>query len=442
MCMIKHIDYLRNRLDTSIWFIPVSFCIAGFAFGLQMLWLERHITNLSTYTQSLAMPVESARQVLSVIAGSVISVGGVSFSVTMVALTLTSGQYGPKVLRHFLEDNNSKVSLGLFLGTYVYTLVVLTGYSETDKPHFTVLMALLLALFAVVGFISFIHSTATELQADEIVGRIGKRLQDSLVELASEGALRGRSCNVAAWRRTARGHRPKLIASDNQGYVQTIDYRGLVKWCVDHNCRMQVRVRAGDFIVQGICVFKIYGCQADVIDAAFDDLNRHILTGPIRTSVQDPEYPITQLNQLAARALSPGINDPGTAISCVDYFSLALAQIIDRDLPGSVFMDDEEEARLLLRFTGYEGIMKTVFAQLRQFAKSDVPVVVSLLDALCRLAQLTTRRERLQVLGLHGDLIREEIDDLALAAYDMHDIHQRHKRLQGLVQRLDHLHST
>jgi uncharacterized membrane protein len=435
--MIKQIDYLRNRLDTSIWFIPASLCIAGFAFGMLMLWLERHVTYLSTSVLTFSMPVESARQVLSVIAGSVISVGGVSFSVTMVALTLTSGQYGPRVLRHFLEDNNSKVSLGLFLGTYVYALVALTGYSETDKPNLTVLMALLLALFAVIGFIRFIHRTATDLQADEIVERIGKRLQDSLVDLASEDAQRGRSCDVTAWRRAARGHRPQLVASNNQGYVQAIDYSGLVKWCTEHDCRMQVRARAGDFLVKGVCVFKVYGCQADVIDASFVSLNKHVLTGPIRTSVQDPEYPITQLNQLAARALSPGINDPGTAISCVNSFSLALAHIIDRDLPGSVFMDDGKKTRLLLRCTGYDGIMKAVFAQLRQFARSEVSVVISLLDALCRLAQLTTRRRRLQVLGLHGDLILEEIDDLALAAYDLRDIHQRHKRLQVLVQRLD-----
>jgi uncharacterized membrane protein len=435
--MIKHFDYLRNRLNTSIWFIPVCISIANFALGLLMLWLERHITYLSASLQTFAMPVESARQVLSVIAGSVISVGGVSFSVTMVALTLTSGQYGPKVLRHFLEDNSSKVSLGLFLGTYVYALVVLTGYSETDKPHLTVFMALLLALFAVVGFIRFIHRTATDLQADEIVESIGQRLQVSLAGLVSEGARHGRSCDVAAWRRAARGQRPHVIASDRQGYVQAIDYRELVKWCVEHNCRMQVRARAGDFLVNGVCIFKVYGCPADAIEASFGSLNSHVITGPVRTSVQDPEYPITQLNQLAARALSPGINDPGTAISCVDSFSLALAYIVDRDLPGSVFMDDQGEPRLLLRFTSFDGIMKAVFAQLRQFAKSEISVVVSLLDALCRLAQLTTRHDRLQVLGLHGDLIREAVDDLALAAYDLRDISQRHKRLQILVRRLE-----
>ena len=435
--MVKYFDYLRNRLDASIWFIPVCISITSFVLGLLMLWLERHILYLSASLQTLAMPVESARQVLSVIAGSVISVGGVSFSVTMVALTLTSGQYGPKILRHFLEDNSSKASLGLFLGTYVYALVVLTGYSETDKPHLTVLIGLLLALLAVVAFIRFIHRTATELQADEIVENIGHRLQVSLAELASEGAQHGRSCDVAAWRRAARGHRPHLIASDRQGYVQTIDYRKLVKWCVEHNCRMQVRARAGDFLVKGICVFKVYGCPADTIKSASDHLNSHVITGPVRTSVQDPEYPITQLNQLAARALSPGINDPGTAISCVDSFSLALAYIVDRDLPGSVFMDDEEEPRLLLRFTSFDGIMKAVFAQLRQFAKSEVSVVISLLDALCRLAQLTTRHDRLQVLGLHGDLIRKDINNLGLAAYDLRDINQRYMRLQRHVQHLD-----
>ena len=198
---------------------------------------------------------------------------------------------------------------------------------------------------------------------------------------------------------------------------------------------MQVRVRAGDFLVSGICIFKVYGCPANSIEAAFDLLNSHVITGPVRTPVQDPEYPITQLNQLAARALSPGINDPGTAISCVDSFCLALAYIVDRDLPGSVFMDDKEEPRLLLRHTNFDGIMKAVFAQLRQLAKPEVSVIVSLLDALCRLAQLTTRRKRLQILGLHGDLIWEDIDGLALAAYDLRDISQRHKRLQRLVQR-------
>jgi len=114
------------------------------------------------------MPLDSARQILGVIAGSIIGVGGVALSVTMVALTLTSGQYGPKILRNFLEDGLGKVTLGLFLGTYVYTLIVLTGYAQARSPQFTVLVSLLLALFALFAFVGFIHRTATDLQAEKI----------------------------------------------------------------------------------------------------------------------------------------------------------------------------------------------------------------------------------------------------------------------------------
>jgi uncharacterized membrane protein len=433
--MLERFNYLRKRLSAGIWLIPITLCVASFLLGVLMLGLDRHMTTLFSGVRMFALPVDSARQVLSVIAGSVISVGGVSFSVTMVALTLTSGQYGPKVLRHFLEDNDSKVSLGLFLGAYVYSLVVLTGYIDTDRPHLTVLTGLLYALIAVIGFIRFIHRTATDLQADQIVERIGKRLENALAELGAQAGDENRSDDLIRWRRMARGHHPAVIAQSARGYVQSIDYVGLASWCKQHDCCMQIRIRAGDFVVDGICAFKVHGCQAEVLHDSVDELNQYIVTGPVRTSTQDPEYPITQLVQLAARALSPGINDPGTAISCVDAFSLALAQIIDRDMPGCVFVDDDAEARLLARSTGFEGILKAVYAPLRQFANADVAVSVCLFESLCRLAELTVREQRLAMLRLHGDLIWDGLEDQGFTDYDMRDIRQRYKRLQILTQR-------
>ena len=178
--MFRKARYVLKTIGASIWLIPLVFCVISLFLGLFMLWLDRQVIDQYAELQMFSMPVDSARQVLSVIAGSVISVAGVSFSVTMVALTLTSGQYGPKILRHFLEDNSSKTSLGLFLATFVYSLVVLTGFASTDKPHLTVIVALLLALLALAGFIRFIHRTATDLQGDEIVQRIGGDLQKTL----------------------------------------------------------------------------------------------------------------------------------------------------------------------------------------------------------------------------------------------------------------------
>lgn len=406
-----------------------------------MAYAERMLQRLAyriDIWESMAMPVDSARQVLSVIAGSVISVGGVAFSVTIVALTLASGQYGPKVLRHFLEDNDSKVSLGLFLAAYVYALVVLTGYAQTDRPHLSVMTALLLALLAVLGFVRFIHRIATELQADEIVQRIGARLRHSLEALTAIGQPSRRTSDTLGWRRRARAHKPHLVGHLAHGYIQTVDYAALLRWCVANDCCLQARLRAGDFVIEGNCAFKVFACNAAVVEDGIEKLNACIVTGPVRTSAQDPEYPVTQLNQLAARALSPGINDPGTAISCIDAFSLALARIVDRDLPGNVFLDHNGGARLLVRLTSFDGLLKAIFSPLRQFASQHVAVSISLLEALCRLAELTARPERLAALGVHGRLVNDGIDEQALEAEDLRDMRQRAKRLQILVSRLEH----
>lgn len=435
--MPLQLPYLRRRFVTSIWLIPTALCVLSLILGWVMLWTDRHQPGLLGNLQMFAMPVDSARQVLSVIAGSVISVGGVSFSVTMVALTLTSGQYGPKVIRHFLEDNDSKISLGLFLGTYVYALIVLTGYIESDRPHASVLVALLLALAAIIGFVRFIHRVAIDLQADEIVENIGRRLRSTLHSLASDEAGPTRVHDTLAWRRQARGQRVHIIGGSQQGYVQTVDYRGVSDWCATHDCCVSIQVRAGDFVIPGMCIMKVFGGNSRAIDHQLTQLDNLIVTGPVRTAAQDPEYPITQLNQLAARALSPGINDPGTAISCIDSFCLALAGILDRDLPGSVVLDEAGTARCLARRSDFAGLMKAVFTPLRQFARTEVSVTVALLEALSRLAALTTRRDRLDCLRRHGQLIVDGIDSDAISPYDLRDIRQRAKRLEILVTRFD-----
>lgn len=433
MLMAARLAYLRERLNTSIWLIPIGLCVISALLAVLMLWLD-HRLGAQGLALDLAMSLRSARDMLGMIAGSIIGVGGVAFSVTMVALTLTSGQYGPKILRNFLDDSFSKLTLGLFLGTYVYALIVLVSSSQVDNPRFTVLVALVLAFSSLLAFVHFIHRTATDLQADEIVHRIGGQLQRALQELVAGDDRERRSARTLAWRQRARAHRPFAIASSSHGYVQTIDYDALLRWCVRVDCALQVRVRAGDFIIEGVTLFKVFGGAPERLEGAVRELNASVVVGPIRTPVQDSEYAITQLNQLAARALSPGINDPGTAVTCVDWFSLALGQIVDRDIPGCVFLDRDQGARLLARMTDFPAVLKAVYAPLRRFARSDIIVTVSLLDSLCRLAQLTRRPDRLEVLALHGQLIRDAIDPNALPGFDAREIRQRHGKLRVLTR--------
>ena len=435
--MKNYLSALREKLQVSIWLIPLLLCLAGFALALLLLWIERNVPALDSALEFVSMSITSARQVLGVIATSVLSVGGVVFSVTMVALTLTSGQYGPKVLRQFLSDRLSKISLGLFLGTSIYCLVTLSGYGDTDQPDITVMVALVLTLLALAGFIGFIHTTATDLQADQIIQRIGGDLQRMLDQLVNEENLADRNDDVFAWRRVARGVRPAVVAARTDGYVQAIDYPALVLWSAALDCQLQVRVRAGDFLLAGTTLVKIYGGAPQVLAGKLDSLHKCFLTGPMRTPVQDPEYPITQLNQVAARALSPGINDPGTAITCVDWFSMALGRIADRDLPGKVFLDGEQGSRVLARYTDFDGILKAFYAPARQFSRGNIPVLVALVDSLYRLAQLTTRQKRLAAIAREGGLLYQEVERGDHLPDDLRDFRQRYRKLITVTGRLE-----
>ena len=428
---------LREELQVSIWLIPVVLCLGSLALATVLLWAEREFDLLGPGFQTFAIPVTSARQVLGVIAGSVMSVGGVVFSVTMVALTLTSGQYGPKVLRQFLSDNASKISLGMFMGTSLYCLVTLTAYKDTDQPSITIIAALLLTIAALAGFIRFIHRTAVDLQADKIIQHIGGELHQLLIALTSEDSLRDRCYGTRGWRQHARGFRPLLIAAENGGYIQTVDYPGLVKWCADHDCVAQLRVRAGDFILEGNCLIKLYGAQSVLQEQDLGQLRSVVRTGVMRTPVQDPEYPITQLNQLTARALSPGINDPGTAITAIDWFSLAVAQVVDRELPGKVFLDPDGVPRLLARFTDFRGIVKAFYAPSRQFAQGNIPVLIALLESLVRLADLTILEDRLAIIAQHGEHLMSAVEGDNYMGHDLTELRQSQARLRRLTRRLE-----
>jgi uncharacterized membrane protein len=299
------------------------------------------------------------------------------------------------------------------------------------------MVALLLTILALAGFIGFIHTTATDLQADQIIRRIGGELRRLLAQLVTAEALAGRNDDLLAWRRTARGTRAAVVAAKASGYLQTIDYPGLVRWSVEHECRLQVRVRAGDFLLDGATLVKVHADDPQALLGQLDSLYRCFLTGPMRTPVQDPEYPITQLNQVAARALSPGINDPGTAITCVDWFSLALGQIADHDLPGKVLLDSKQGPRVLARYTDFNGILKAFYAPARQCSRSNIPVLIALVDSLYRVAQLTTRRSRLAALARQGGLLYEEIRRGDYLENDLVDFRQRYARLMTVTGRMD-----
>ncbi len=426
-----------DSIETSLWPIPLLLCTASIVLAQFALGWERELSLSSTEFAVIMVPLSAARDILALIAGSVLSIGGVVFSISMVAFSLASGQYGPKILRKFLSDSGSKLSLGLFIGTSLYCLAILSRYADSDQPSITVWIALLLTVAALVSFIQFIHSIGIDLQADRILERIGGDFRTAMAELATNGADCVCNNDVLAWRRRVRGAQSACIASTATGYVQAVDYQGVLGWCREHRCAAVLRIRAGDFLLPGSSLLTLYGERKDYQAEQVEKLRDSIITGPLRTPVQDPEYPITQLNQLAARALSPGINDPGTAITCIDWFSMGAAILIDGDLPGKVLLDGDQQPVILTRGVDFGGILKAFYAPARQFSAGNIPVQIALLESLIRLAELTVRAERLEALAVHGRQLFESAEEQGCSDYDLRGLRQRYGRLKRLTGQAD-----
>jgi uncharacterized membrane protein len=428
---------LRRYLDwarTSIWLIPTALCLIALVLAGLFLHLDRICEGCQTGLLSLDLDAVAARQLLGVLVTSVLSVGGVSFSVTMVALTLTSGQYGPKVLRHFLADTRSKVSLGLFFGTAVYSLAVSISLGVGDKPRLSLVVALVLGLLALIEFIGFIHRTAADLQADQLIQRLGSALRQDMRRLRSAEENGSRTQGSLAWRRAARNLERQPIWALEEGYVQTTDYASLAQVLRRNSAVAALRVRPGDFVVKGSELMGLWrGPKSDVATLR-EELLQCISMGPIRTPIQDPEFPITQIQQIAARALSTGINDPGTAITCIDWLTLALAEIVDSPLPDRQVLDAQGNARLLTRPLDFPQLMRLVYAPLRQFTASDLQVTGCLLDSLNRLASRTRRFDRLTLLREEGLRLWDQVSAEKHADYDTAPIRYR---LQQMRRRTD-----
>ncbi len=213
------------------------------------------------------------------------------------------------------------------------------------------------------------------------------------------------------------------------GYLQRVDYSGLADWCERYDCVARVEVRPGDFLLDASGLCRVSGCDMDVLAAQLDEIRGCFLVGPIRTPVQDVAYPISQLNQVAARALSPGINDPGTAITCIDWFYAGLAHIIDRDLPGDVVRDGSGAERLLVRSYNFPEVLDSVYGPLRRMSHGSIPVARRLLDSLQHLAELTRREQRLAAIRAQGDLIWETWTGDKMADVDRQSLRRRYLRL-------------
>jgi uncharacterized membrane protein len=397
--------YLRG----TFWFVPSTMALGSAALAFVMVWLDELATGAFIDGLSWVYPggPDGAREVLSTIAGSMITVAGVSFSITIVALTLASQQFGPRLLRNFLRDMGNQVVLGTFVSTFLYCLLVLRtvrGHDGTEfVPHLAVTTGVVLATCSLGVLIYFIHHVSTSIQATRIIATVARDLDRAIDALCPDGpdsevtvTMQSDRSRVSPFSGDA-----SVVHAASAGYVQAIDYERLVRMARERHRVVRVEATPGAFVREGshlVTVDRSLAGTGDEVEA----FRRAFVIGPERTDTQDITFFIDQLVELAVRALSPGINDPETARSCIDRLEHAVCRIAGRRLPPAVRFDEEGQARVISPVLTIETIAASAFDEIGRYGRSSVSVTCRLLiavEAVGRSARDETNRRALAELA-------------------------------------------
>ncbi|MDR3533032.1 MAG: DUF2254 domain-containing protein [Rhodopila sp.] len=404
--------------------------------GAVLSSVEEAVPTASAWVPATLFPshedAQVAQVILSVIATSIMTVVSIVFAILLMTLTLASMQFSPRILISFVRDRGTQWTLGIFLGTFSYCLAALPAARSTPHPFapvLTVLGAMLLALVSVGWLLFFIHHISHAISVNHIVDRIARETEeviDTLMPHPQPSHYRPPAALPAP-------EEPEFpILNEVSGYIRFIDTNQLLAFARMHHLRVRVTRRVGHFVPAGVPLLmisrrsRVDRHHAVALTGAFD-------IGPMRTLQQDVEFGVIQIVDIALRAISPAVNDPSTAISCIDQLTRILIRWVDRLPPESLLYSPPHVLRVVLPWIDLEGLLNTAIEQIRAYATADAAVSLRLLRLLHDVAvtvdsevlrrHIVERGARI-VAGCRGRL---PADDLAR-------LEQRQAALEGLCR--------
>jgi len=387
----------------SFWFVPLLILAVSIALAVALIEVDFTGSRqwLARWPRLFGAGAAGARGMLSTIAGSMMSVVGITFSMTLLTLTLASSQYTSRILRNFMRDRVTQVVLGVFAGIFTYSLIVLRtirgGDADEFIPSLAVTFGFLLAISGISVLIFFIHHIASSIQASNIIAsvaaetmatidrlfpdRIGQESADDDEEQAALPLPEG------SW---------QAVAVKESGYIQSVDNAMLLRLAREHKTIVRMERGIGEFVVADtpLASLALAHPPARELVAALQmayRIDRH------RTVEQDSAFGIRQIVDMALRALSPGINDTTTAVMCVDYLTAILARLACRPIPA-LRRYEKGELRIISIGPTFASLVAESFNQIRDSAKGNVAILLRMLDALQTIGSLTVKQGRRQSL--------------------------------------------
>lgn len=428
-----------------MWVVPLILIVVAvllfvLTFEIDLAAFHRHLT-LPTWIRTGS--ADAGRQVLIAIAAAIITTVGVVFSVTILALTLASQQFGPRMMRSFIRDLGNQVTLGVFVATFVYSVLGLgsiTGLPGGDfVPHLTITVAEGLLIVDVAVLIYFIHHIAKSIQLPEVIAGIARDL-DRAIEaefperrgsrLGAEDDTRAVPAEVLENLR-----RGAEVTATQSGYLQFVGFAELIEIAETLDAVISLAYRPGHFVVADRPLATVWPAGAAGQVAA--SLKKAHVTGPHRTLTQDPVFAIDQLVEIAIRALSPAVNDTFTALTCIDWISAGLSEISGRVLEMGVYRGQGGKVRLVELGPSYGRMVNRAFDKIRQAARGMPAVLIRIIDALAVIVQNTESEAQRMVLLRQAEMVLRVAEASVSESNDLRDIRERFERLRRFATALE-----
>lgn len=433
----------QESLRTTLWVVPAV--EVGVAV---VLFVVTYSIDRLAYDGDLTLPAwvnsgsaDAARQILIGIAAAVITVVGLVFSITILALTLASTQFGPRMLRNFIRDRGTQITLGTFVATFVYAVLALGSVSSGSRgdfvPHLCVTVALLLVLIDLGVLIYFIHHVASSIQLPQVIASIAQDLSAAVdTEVANDHLVRERYHEAGPSELdllTLIDSRGADVCAPTSGYLQFVAYSTLVDIAANVNSVIRLLYRPGHFVVEGLPLARVWPPEsAPAVTRALEESHA---TGAHRTLSQDLTFAIDQMVEIAIRALSPAVNDTFTALTCIDWLSDGLCKISGRWNPRRAQRDEQGYVRVISVEASYGRLVDRSFDKIRQAGRGMPAVFIRQLDALGRVMEHTTSSEQRVVLMHQADMILRASDESVPEPEDRLDVRRRHEAVAASASR-------
>jgi uncharacterized membrane protein len=446
--------YAWDRLKVSFWFAPAVMSLGAILLVMVMNWVDSLIPNAMLLNSMLVLSASGSelRSMLIAMAGTILATAGVVFTLLTLPLSTVAAQYGSRLLRLFLGDRTTQFVLGMFVGTFVYCLAAATSIPYGDvvreAPQVLVSMGLLLMLATFGSLILLVQHISTMLQAPQIAAAAGAELlevvqseiRDETGNVAKETSLPEAGTpavpNTIAVEQVMKESEGYPVRVKGTGYIQYIDPEYMLTLAGEKDLVIRLLRKPGAFVWHGEVVALVW--PAGRIDQQVDrQLRLAFRLGNQRTPTQDVEYAVNQLVEMAVRAMSPAINDPFTAMTCLDYQAQGLALMAQKGRESPHIYDQEGQLRLIFEPLPFAQLLNSAFDMLRHASCDNATVLLHMLEVIEAIGRETKSPERRQLLLQHASLVLAESQAGALTEHDRQLIQRSVEALPSKLNMLE-----